>query len=501
MLNFNNYIFEAKASDKAKKKKPSGLYKSQSQARKVMNTYIGSDIYDFSDKSYEKEDTYYDKIYYGFIMDKEGNIYDIKASSIQGDAGRIVGGSTNYYVDIKYSDDLTINLQDFSAVFSNGDGYLLISQLEAGYYLEDYLAMHKWDIKNKENDIIKNLISNGDENAVSFEKIKSDNKKLKEAEFDSRYINLTYINTSFHVEDGKVNFSLKNEKLKQLEPVLITYIENALDVMFNNVSLSDLGHLSGYLIFPNSDKYDKYVAYDTKKNNLVYILKDNKGRRKVSEQQVEYAISDSINIWPRETSKEFKEWLVKAYDIFTKEKRHEHAKWVKERTEQIQKQEYWRITKGEAKKRAEEEWEGIIDSKHPGKEHITINAQYIALANSKIKPNARLKAEKPDTEPNDLPSVEDNLDNKPTDNGEQPELPKGLEDAIEKMKKWHSGERGFNINAASPAKLKLNYKVCKYLGYKYEMEKIERVAKEKGIVLESMLSLEEFVELKNCIDD
>lgn len=488
-------VLEAKASEKGRKKKPSGLYKSQSQARKVMNTYLDSDIYDFSDKGTKREDTYYDRKYWGFIMDKEGNIYDVVASSVQGDAGRIVGGSTTYYVDIKYSDELTISLSDYTAVFSNGDGYLLISNIEAGHYLEDYLAMHEYDIKNPDNDIIKNLISSGDKDAVSFDKVKNDKKKMKEAEFDSRYINLTHLNTEFVVEDGKVKYSIKDEKLKSLEPVFIEFIEKALDVMFTNVSLSDLGHLAGYLTFPNANKYDKYVAYDIKKKNLVYILKDNKGKRKVSEEPVEYSMSDSFNVWPRETSKEFKEWLLKAYDIFTKEKRHEHAEWVKNRTERILQQEYWRITKKEAKSRAEAEWEGILNSKHPGKEYISINSAYIALANSKIKPKAKVKAETPDTTPNDLPSVEDNLDNKPKETGEQPELPKGSEEAIEKMKKWHNGERGFNVKAASPAKLKLNYKICKHLGYEEEMKKIEDAAKEKGVVLESKFSLSEYVEI------
>lgn len=137
-----------------------------------MNTYIDSDIYNFSDKGTKQEDTYYDRKYWGFIMDKDGNIYDVVASSVQGDAGSIAGGSTNYYVDIKYSDELTIRLSDYTAVFSNGDGYLLISDIEAGHYLEDYLAMHEYDIKNNDNDIIKNLISSGDKDAVSFEKIK-----------------------------------------------------------------------------------------------------------------------------------------------------------------------------------------------------------------------------------------------------------------------------------------------------------------------------------------
>lgn len=490
-------IYEAQASQKGRKKKPSGLYKSESQARKVMNTYIDSDIYDLSDKGHQEEDTYYDRKYWGFIMDKEGNMYDVIAHSIQGDAGRIAGGSTDYYVDIKYNEELTINLYGYVAIFSKNDGYLLIGDLEAGYYLEDYLAMHKWDIKNKSNNIIDELISKGDKEATSYDKKKSDNKKLKEAEFETRYVNISNLHTLFKIENGKVVFSIRQDNLKPLEPIFIEYIENALDKMFIGIPLADLNGISGYINFPKADKYAKYVAFDIKKKNLVYILYDwKKNKKSVSDEVVEYCISDNLTVYPRQTNGEFKEWLSKAHDIFTKEKRHEHTEWINKRSLEILRDEYWRITKKSAKNRAEHEWTDMINAKSISNDRIVISADYIALANSKIKPKAKVKANKPDTTPNDLPSIEDNLDNKPTETGEQPDLPKGSEDAIEKMKKWHNGERGFNVKAASAAKLKLNYKICKQLGYKEEMKKIEDAAKEKGIVLESRFTLDEYVEIK-----
>lgn len=505
MKNFNSFIFEAKAAEKGRKKKPSGIYKTKTEARKVMNTYIGSDIYDLSDKGYKQEDTYYDSTSYGFIMDKEGNMYDVVASSSQGDAGRIAGGSTYYYVTIKDVNGVDINLKSYNAVFSRSDGFIIISSIKSGNYLEDYLAINERDIDydSKKSDIVQELIKNGDKNAISYDKKKSDNKKLKEEEFDARYINVMFLNKSFSIKNGEVKFSINNEKLKSLEPVFAEFIENALDKMFNGISLSQINGISGYINFPKADKYNKYVAYDSKKKNLVYILVDViKNKKKVSEETVEYSISDTFTVYPREINGEFKEWLRKSYDIFTKEKRHEHGEWVKNRTEQILREEYWRITKKEAKSRAEEEWSNMIDSQNINSDRITISADYIALANSKIKPNAKVKAEKPDTSPNELPSLADELDNKPTENGEQPDLPKGSEEAIEKMKKWHNGERGFNVKAASPAKLKLNYKICKHLGYEEEMKKIEDVAKEKGVVLESNFSLSEYAEiLENTIEE
>ena len=62
-----------------------------------------------------------------------------------------------------------------------------------------------------------------------------------------------------------------------------------------------------------------------------------------------------------------------------------------------------------------------------------------------------------------------------------------------KMKAWHEGTRKQNIKACSDGKLKINWQVCKELGYDAEVKKIEDEAKSRGLTLESVqIDLEDY---------
>lgn len=62
-----------------------------------------------------------------------------------------------------------------------------------------------------------------------------------------------------------------------------------------------------------------------------------------------------------------------------------------------------------------------------------------------------------------------------------------------KMKAWHEGTRKQNIKACSDGKLKINWQVCKELGYDAEVKKIEDEAKSRGLTLESIqIDLEDY---------
>lgn len=62
-----------------------------------------------------------------------------------------------------------------------------------------------------------------------------------------------------------------------------------------------------------------------------------------------------------------------------------------------------------------------------------------------------------------------------------------------KMKAWHEGTRKQNIKACSDGKLKINWQVCKELGYGAEVKKIEDEAKSRGLTLESVqIDLEDY---------
>lgn len=57
----------------------------------------------------------------------------------------------------------------------------------------------------------------------------------------------------------------------------------------------------------------------------------------------------------------------------------------------------------------------------------------------------------------------------------------------EKMKMWHAGQRGFNVDAASNEKLKMNLDICKKLRFKTEAALISKeleLRKHKGLLHE-----------------
>ena len=108
----------------------------------------------------------------------------------------------------------------------------------------------------------------------------------------------------------------------------------------------------------------------------------------------------------------------------------------------------------------------------------------------------------PDAEPVEKPL--ENPEPKETEKkerGKNTVMSKGANKAAyDKMKAWHEGTRKQNLSNCSDAKLKMNYKVCKELGYDKEMGQIETEAKKRNLVLES-ISLAEWVYSDYEIDE
>ena len=65
--------------------------------------------------------------------------------------------------------------------------------------------------------------------------------------------------------------------------------------------------------------------------------------------------------------------------------------------------------------------------------------------------------------------------------------------AKEKMEKWHAGTRRQNLKNCNDGKLRMNYAICKELGFKTEMDLIKKEAESRGIILESMLSMKDYI--------
>ena len=100
----------------------------------------------------------------------------------------------------------------------------------------------------------------------------------------------------------------------------------------------------------------------------------------------------------------------------------------------------------------------------------------------------------PDQEPVEKP-LEDPTPSEPKERGKNTKMnSKAHQEAYQKMQDWHDGKRKQNVGACSDAKLKMNWQVCKELGFDKETAELEAEAKKRGIVLEK-LTLNEIVEL------
>ena len=103
--------------------------------------------------------------YQGTIQDKKGNQYKVSAEVQEKDTGSIAGGTYYFYVTIFY-DNHEISLNDYTALFSKneGPGSNLLSDIEEGIYLEDYLQKYIKYINNVSNieDWIKMKKDNGE---------------------------------------------------------------------------------------------------------------------------------------------------------------------------------------------------------------------------------------------------------------------------------------------------------------------------------------------------
>lgn len=497
MKTIQEYINEAAP------KKPSGIVKTNSQLRKVMNSYLTGDVYDLHSGTYQQEDTYSSSESNGFILDKNGNIYEVITSSTQGDAGRIAGGSMSYSVTILNVDGKggKISLYGYSAVFSKSYGDNIIPDIRRGYYLEDYLARNYSSIESSCKFLADPFIEKGDKDAKSYEDHKSDRKKDKAAAFVERYIKIYPRSFKWNIEGGlKIDY-----KGDDISEILKKMTEQTISETFNT-SISNLNGFSGTLDI--IDNNSGYLYFDTKKKNFVWV-KEHKELRglfntviskyEILSEPVNVVLGKSLVLIKDKISSEVNKWLDKIWNDFKKEKRHEHMDWVKHETEKIynEKNQYKKIyTKTECKDIAERRWQSLIEGSDPIISNtlsysIDILAKYI----KNIEPVTSIEMPKPDTSYNDIEDLSNVVDEMPK-RGQNTVMSKGAQkEAYRKMQDWHDRKRKQNIGAMSDAKLKMNYNVCKELGFDTEIEILKNEADKRGVILESKFTLKDYLNL------
>jgi hypothetical protein len=171
MKSLKQFILEAHV-------RPSGWTRRNKKSRVVTNTYLAGDRYDSRGGSYQQDDVYNDSNYEGYILDKENNKYKVVGYSKQGDSGAIVGGSTNYRVIIFNDEGFKVVFTGWIGIMSAGSNTSIIGDIDAGYYLEDYLCkFHADSISDKEK--YEELRSNGDKDAQSYVGRKNEIRKKR----------------------------------------------------------------------------------------------------------------------------------------------------------------------------------------------------------------------------------------------------------------------------------------------------------------------------------
>lgn len=481
-------------------KKPSNV-DLKSNSRKVINQYITGDIYDFHSPMESKEDTYVDHNGNGYIMDKTGREYPVSASISQGDAGRIAGGSTNYYVTIyfpgivgKDGKEAYYRVEGYTAIFSEGSNTRCVADIQAGYYLEDYLAKYGYDSwrGNLPQELYDELVSRADANAVSYDAQKKARADERQAAFDKQYRGLNGNGISCEIKDGNViakALRYYNDETKDYDEYEAP--KNILDkatALFeiNGYTFKDFEGAT-FTARPKAD-YGLDVRYDTKTGEIAAFEKHGSRTSKVDFDRVGVKI-ENIKI---DKTSPFGKLIMKTVS----DKAGTQSAFIT--TSNIAKQ----ISKIWG--RGSSSWgtgtgydDTVFSLGTPESEmrHIRANVRRHAIEELKAE---FAKMKNPDSFTYAaLKEVIELLPKKELANEytgaavekSAEEAPaaevKSNPVAIQKMTAWHNGERKQNVGACSDAKLKMYYKTCKDLGFEPEMEVLKAEAEKRGLLLEN----------------
>ena len=532
-------IFEASS-------KPSDLRKYKRTERKETVHFRSSDMYDTKDPGYDDEFSYFDGSGNGYIKDKQGHVYDVVTFDRNSDAGAIAGGSHHYFVTIKKAngkDDFHVH--GWVAIMSKGSNTNCIGDIKAGYYLEDYIAKY-WNKYDDKEGKFKELAEKGDKNAKAYDDQKSEKAQQKKNEFDSRYV-VVPNDLSWDILDGKFTirrWDLTNSSIKELEnkraewlsqnnlksfdekaknnpeyqklndavfkgydefrslimSVLEPVLLNKLQEVFKTKDLKSLSGLEGSFVYHKQyvagKKEHGYraLAIDTKKKQFDVI---HTGDRKVLDDNIDIQLNDVISIYKDKASEKMIELFKKVSEAWHKANARKQGEYVKNNWEKIYHDSAGGYiygnhskTKGQAKEEAKRDFEQLVkdmDFNYEGYNKKNKFTYSLSLVQTYVEGDME-----PDAEPIEKP-LENPEPKEKKERGKDTKMSKGANAAAyDKMKAWHEGTRKQNLSNCSDAKLKMNYKVCKELGYEKEMREIETEAKKRDIVLES-ISLNDYI--------
>lgn len=473
-------------------KKPSNV-NLKVNAKKVVNQYITGDIYDFHSPMESKEDTYVDHTGNGYIMDKTGREYPVSASISQGDAGRIAGGSTSYYVTIyfpgvvgKDGKEAFYSVKGYTAIFSKGDNTGCVSDIQNGYYLEDYIAKYNSHDHNLPQELYDELVSRADANAVSYDAQKKAKADEKQAAFDKQYKGLSSKGIECEIKNGEViakNLQYYNDETNSYDEYAApkNIIDKAVALFeINGYTFKDFEGAT-FIAKPDKD-YNLDIRFDTKTGEIIAFEKHGSRMSKVDFDRVSARI-ENIKI---DKTSPFGKLIMKTVS----DKAGTQSAFIT--TDNIAKQinKIWGRGSSWGTHTGYSDTAFSLGTPESEMRHIRANVRRHAIEELKAE---FAKMKNPDSFTYEaLKEVINLLPKKELANSaaEKPAETTTTEFkanpvAVQKMTAWHNGERKQNVGACSDAKLKMYYNTCKSLGFETEMNILKAEAESRGLLLES----------------
>ena len=536
--------------NEAKSPAPSALKKFKQGKDNVECEFIAGDIYDLSPENrYKDTVSYYKGDGDGYIMSKDGRVFDVKCSERTSDAGRIAGGSFHVNVTILRvgPNAENIDLSGYSAVFSNPSSPTygsLISDIRDGIYLEDYLAYHKDDIDYfaRKTAWVKELIDAGDGTGSRTEKMKKRDAKIaKEESFNQRYCvinkNISFSCTGGHslefYDNGgydkivaeirpsstknkgkggmfgsgkaeqavKVPEDVNNAIIEGFRPMAEAIVSN----MFGSADAKGL-KFEFSISFEGQQKYDGPVFGWDIKNKKFAVLDMEK--RKVLDRKYELRLSCVYHRKYRGDTIEYSKFALKfledASKIMVKSLGSESAYVAANYKSVMWGKGYYgsKMKAGEAKEECKRQFAKMKGDKTFSTDryqfYITpeIAAQVLGSKSYKtfFKTAESEAPSETDVAQIETPEITNGPDKpKASTKSASETYGKAYGPAKEKMEKWHAGTRRQNLKNCNDGKLRMNYAICKELGFKTEMDLIKKEAESRGIILESMLSMKDYI--------
>lgn len=494
-----------------KGKRPSQIGKTENLSKVVKVEFLGGDIFDTVSGTYTDDVKYADFESNGWIMDKMGNKFPVNGKEYSSDQGRIAGGCWNTRVTIAHTYGV-IKLSGYSGAWSrpSSDTYgSLVSDIKAGIYLEDYLAKHIKDIDYDMRELpwIKELVTNGDTNAKTFDAIKTDIEVAKATNFYERYLVLPKL-LSFTINGSSVIFN--STYIKQTDrrisktDVNPDYIDRRIKTCIDGILVSKLNKilqpllkydgLCGNITYANTN-YGNTFALDTIDKKLVVIENKDTGIPKILG-DAKIILGEFIHINGGASDKTKKMWK-NLQDVW--KKLNPKSKWDQEIESRLHgrpKEKFWlgskkikRYTIADCKRIAAQIWNAAIE----GYTHSYHDEYWGPMTVSADKFRGlpwKLVKEYIDGTFDVVEEIEAAIQN----DSKEPEpvkaikledfTPKQITEAKAKMTAWHNGERKQNIGAMSDDKLRMNWIVCKSLGYDKELAQLENEGKKRGVTLQ-----------------